>query len=235
MTYTIYITTSNTLIPFFQKMESFELELGLSLTSPENNRKTKEQYHTFLPQDENIQAHYLYREEIINKIGNLGALKIYTCNSLNKDEIMICNLDQNKKFSINIENDLYKELNKCMGDFLVSFGYIKEDETEEETESTEEIKETNTETQKDDVLMTSNDVSINKVQETLQQRNKSVRMYENDNAETDLDANIAKPVVDLETLEKNKKKINETKIKEILKKPANLWTDEERILIARSR
>lgn len=204
-----YIVSNTRLIDKLKTIPEFELDLGQSLTSSEHIRKSKNNEHLFLPSDVNIQTHYTYRNEIINKIAHLGNLIIYTKNDLQFNEVLICNLEKAKSFFINPTLNIYDELNRCFNEFLIHFEFITEDTDEPEINNNNSIQNT--------------------------KENTSNTMYMNEDSDNDIDMNIRRPIVSNEEIEKNKNKIKNNPILQQIKgKKLSDLTEEERILYARS-
>lgn len=220
MIYNTYFIVNNSMINHLKKIDEFELDLGQSLTAPEQKMKDKIRTHVFLPGDTIVQNHYSYYGEIINKLGHLGILTIYSDFRMNNNEVRVCNMDKSKVYNINLLNNIYDELNSILGAFLVEFDFVSEEDKEEkikeEEGKVEKMKE------------------VEKMEERKQRRSFIISGgYSNEEAEKDLDVDINRPIITNSELEKKREEINH-EFNKIKNKPLSEMTMDERIIYARS-
>ena len=131
-----YLVCNSGIVSKFRSIDKFTLNLGQSLVNNQNQ---------FMPADVKIQKHFLYFKEIVNLIGYIGTLSIYTTNNIGRDEIMLCN--NNEQFRYKLDNNLsmYDNVNTSISLFFDKIGLNQDVVTEfEEPEQTLEEKATNT-------------------------------------------------------------------------------------------
>lgn len=131
-----YIVVNVSLIDKLKSINEFELDLGKSLTSYDQIRTSKSKVHNFLPSDSIVQSHYTYFEQIIQKLGNLGSLLIYSNNDIMNNQIIICNDGVQNMYIINMSKNIYEELNRCMNLFFRNVNVTKDN-----ANVTEQVKE----------------------------------------------------------------------------------------------
>ena len=78
----MYFVVHSANIAFFRKLKEFTFDLGVSVFTVTNEHKRS---LTF--QDTNVSDYGNKYERIIHKIGNIGAIKIYTDDSLHVNQI----------------------------------------------------------------------------------------------------------------------------------------------------
>lgn len=205
-----YIIVHNLLINKLQKIDEFELELGLSLTSPEANLNSKNRIHKFLPGDELIQSHYIHHNEVIQKLGHIGSLLIYSDVRLDSKTIKIVNGEKIKTYNIDYNESIYKQFNQHIGDFFVECGFIP---------NNKESVQTETQTIKNTVIDDNSEYVIPEIV---------------DNVEIGIDENIERPIVTVDDIALAKSKIQSEydKIKNI---PLSEMTPTQRVIYARGR
>lgn len=125
-----YLVCNSSLVPKLKNIQHFKLNLGQSLIN--NNNK-------FLPNDVKIQKHYLYFQQIINLVGYIGTLSVYT-NSLCKNNTLILYNNQ-EQFLYELDPNLstYDNINTAIDLFFTKIGFKQDINTEKPKEI--EIKE----------------------------------------------------------------------------------------------
>lgn len=102
---TIYIVCNSQLALQLKKIEGFRLDLGTSLTDS-NNRVN--------PQDLTIQYHHMHHQEIVQRLGWLGSLAIYSLPSCKIDTVYAC-FDMHKiEYKLDSTLSLYQNLNNAI-------------------------------------------------------------------------------------------------------------------------
>ena len=109
-----YIVINSTLIPQLKKISAFKLNLGMSLIS--------RNMHQFMPEDVNIQKHYLFFGTIINMCGYIGSLPVYTNTTQKIDNIMLYNEKDSLTHLIDNNIDMYSNLNNGLNIFFEQIG-----------------------------------------------------------------------------------------------------------------
>lgn len=109
-----YLVCNANMLSEFKKIEGFQVNLGMSLLNSSMQ---------FNPADVNIQMHLLCHKEIIQMIGFLGSLQIYSCYKYSNDDICIVN-DKNKvNVKMNSDKKLYDLINEGLNDIAKLSGY----------------------------------------------------------------------------------------------------------------
>jgi len=99
-------------------IKQFELDLGKSLVTMDTKK--------FLPGDTIIQKHYMFHNEIIQKLGDIGTLKIYSNVKLNFNTIVIYNDNDSLVCDLNNNLSLYDNINLSL-DLFFNKNNIKKD------------------------------------------------------------------------------------------------------------
>lgn len=125
-----YIVVNLSQVNALKSIQYFKMNLGLALTD-NNNR--------FNPGDINITKHYQFHNKIINLIGYIGTLPIYTDRSINHTDIEICNETITKLYRLNENQSMYDNINTHLKQFFIDTGLKTNVETK--TKDTVEITE----------------------------------------------------------------------------------------------
>ncbi len=118
-----YIVCNANLVHKLKKIEHFEFDLGLALMNGNNK---------FNPGDIRIHTHFGFFGEIINKLGNIGSLQIYSKSSYNDfNTIIIYNQDNHLTYTLNENMSMYENINESLNLFFEKFDPQEEDEQDE--------------------------------------------------------------------------------------------------------
>ena len=109
-----YIVINSILLSKFKKIPAFKINLGMALTS--------RNMHRFMPDDINIQKHYLFFNSIINMCGYIGSLPVYTNTAINNDIIILYNEKDYLEYIIDSNMNIYDNLNQGLNLFFDKIG-----------------------------------------------------------------------------------------------------------------
>ena len=118
-----YIVCNSSLVPKFKTITAFKLNLGQKLITDQQQ---------FLPNDVKIQKHYIFYKKIINLIGYIGTLSIYTDNYTKTNEIVLYNDTNEFVYTLDDNMSLYDNINLALQLFFKQHGLIKDVETKVE-------------------------------------------------------------------------------------------------------
>lgn len=118
-----YIVCNSSLVPKFKTISAFKMNLGQKLITDQQQ---------FLPNDVKIQKHFIFYRKIINLIGYIGTLSIYTDNYTNKDEIVLYNDNNELVYKLDDNMSLYDNINLGLQLFFKQHGLVKDVETKVE-------------------------------------------------------------------------------------------------------
>lgn len=107
-----YLVINKQLTPKFKNIKQFKLNLGTKLIG--NNDK-------FMPNDVNIQKHYMFFQHVILLIGNIGTLKVYTKFDLKFNEIQVCNEDKSFIYTLDDNLSIYDNVNTVLDIFFEKY------------------------------------------------------------------------------------------------------------------
>ena len=111
-----YIVINSTLVQKLKHIEAFKMNLGLSLIDKKNS---------FMPADINIQKHVIFHNSIINLVGYIGALPVYTATNSDTSAIMLYNEKESLKYAIDDTMSMYDNINVALDLFFTKIGIKK--------------------------------------------------------------------------------------------------------------
>lgn len=120
-----YLLININQINAFKEIEHFNLDLGTKLINESKQ---------FIPNDINVQKHYMFFNKIINKCGNIGTLQIYSSFNVPIGTIELYNEKQMLKYNLNQSNNLYDEINNALDKFFDELGLNTEIKPKTKTE-----------------------------------------------------------------------------------------------------
>lgn len=127
-----YLVINSGIVSKLKNIKQFKLNLGQSLINNKNQ---------FMPADVKIQKHYLYFKEIVNLVGYIGTLSIYTSNICERNTIILYNNAEFFKYILNDSLSIYDNINTAIDLFFTKIGLNKDINTEVKEEiKKEEIK-----------------------------------------------------------------------------------------------
>lgn len=115
-----YIICNGSLIQKLKKIQHFKLNLGKSLTDTS---------FKFNPNDINIQKHYLFFNKLINMIGYIGALPIYSYSGILIDDIYLYNDKEEFIYHLDDKLSLYDNINLSLDLFFTKIGLTNDIKT----------------------------------------------------------------------------------------------------------
>ena len=116
-----YIVVSSNITNKLKNIEHFKFDLGSRLI--DFNRGS------FLPADVIIQKHYMFHNEIINLIGYIGSLPIYTHPQILFNNIKLVNEKNALVYNLDDNLSLYDNINLGLDIFFNKFEYINKPST----------------------------------------------------------------------------------------------------------
>lgn len=108
-----YIVCNSSLVSKLKSIPHFEMNLGQALIDKKMN---------FNPTDLCIQKHYLFHEDIINLVGFIGSLAVYTKSNSNMDNIGLYNEKESLEYALDQNMSLYDNINLALGLFFDKLG-----------------------------------------------------------------------------------------------------------------
>jgi len=120
-----YIVCNSILVPKLKLIEHFKLNLGQSLI----DKSMK-----FLPGDITVQKHYLFHNEIINLVGFIGSLAIYTRADSDMTHLYMYNEKESFDYTLDSYMSLYDNINLGLGLFFDKLGIKSNVQTNAEPE-----------------------------------------------------------------------------------------------------
>jgi hypothetical protein len=111
-----YMICNSALITKLKTVKGFSLNLGQALI---NNSK-------FMPKDVKIQKHYLYYNEIINLIGYIGTLSIYTQTQCKHNTLILYNEKEVFQYTLDNYLSVYDNINTSIDLFFTKIGLKKD-------------------------------------------------------------------------------------------------------------
>jgi len=108
-----YIICNSALVPRLKSIEHFKINLGQALVDKTMN---------FNPTDLTIQKHYLFHDEIINLVGFIGSLAVYTKTNLDMTHIYMYNEKESFDYTLDTNMSLYDNINFSLGLFFDKIG-----------------------------------------------------------------------------------------------------------------
>ena len=124
-----YILINLTMINSFRNIKEFKLDLGHSLTNEQNR---------FLPNDINVQKHYMFFNKIITKCGNIGKLHIYSNFKIPQNTIEIYNEKDKFIYELDGNISLYENINNGLDEFFTEHNLNIENKPETKIEETKQ-------------------------------------------------------------------------------------------------
>jgi hypothetical protein len=121
-----YLVINKQLTPKLKNIKQFKLNLGTKLIG--NNDR-------FMPNDVNIQKHYMFFQNVILLIGTIGTLKVYTKYELKFNEIQICNEDKSFNYTLDENLSVYDNINESLDIFFNKYNLEKNITTTVEKET----------------------------------------------------------------------------------------------------
>lgn len=108
-----YLVCNSGHVPRLRQISHFKLNLGQSLIDKQNK---------FIPQDLNIQKHYIFHNTIIQLCGYIGSLPIYTNPSHDLRCLEVCNEKESLMYTIEDNMSMYDNVNSALGLFFDRVG-----------------------------------------------------------------------------------------------------------------
>jgi hypothetical protein len=108
-----YIVCNSSLVMKLKSIPHFNMNLGQSLIDKKMN---------FNPADITIQKHYLFHDEIINLVGFIGSLTVYTKSDSLMDRIYLYNEKETFDYTLDANMSLYDNINLALGLFFDKLG-----------------------------------------------------------------------------------------------------------------
>lgn len=108
-----YIVCNSILVPKLKHIQHFKINLGQALI----DKSMK-----FQPADITVQKHYLFHNEIINLVGFIGSLAIYTRTDCDLQHLYMYNEKESLDYAIDGNMSLYDNINTGLGLFFDKLG-----------------------------------------------------------------------------------------------------------------
>lgn len=108
-----YIVCNSSLVQKLKTVEHFKINLGMQL---------HDKLMKFNPEDINIQKHFLFFDDIINMVGYIGSLAIYTKTQSNVNHICLYNEKESFDYTLDDNMSLYDNINLSLGLFFDKLG-----------------------------------------------------------------------------------------------------------------
>jgi len=108
-----YIVCNSGIVQKLRNIKDFKINLGQQL----HDKQLK-----FNPVDLNIQKHYLFFNDIINMVGYIGSLAVYTKPTSLFDHIYLYNEKESFDYTIDNNMSLYDNINLALGLFFDKLG-----------------------------------------------------------------------------------------------------------------
>lgn len=109
-----YLVCNLSVLDQLKQIEGFKIHLGQQLLN---------QKQEFNPGDVNIQMHVAFFQDIIQMVGFLGSLQIYTSNKQNSNSISIINEKNKIDVQLNLHNSIYEAINDGLNSMALITGY----------------------------------------------------------------------------------------------------------------
>lgn len=121
-----YLVCNSSLIQKLKNIKHFQLDLGSKLLT--DNQQ-------FLPNDVNVQKHVIFFDDVIYKLGNIGSLKIYSCNNISQNEFNLYNIKESFNYKLDDSLSIYDNINTSLKLFFNKLGFtdVNTSPKEEET------------------------------------------------------------------------------------------------------
>lgn len=108
-----YIVCNSSLVQRLKQIQYFKINLGQQL----HDKQMK-----FNPVDLNIQKHFIFFDVIINMVGYIGSLSVYTKTQTDINIISLYNEKESFDYTIDDNMSLYDNINLALGLFFDKLG-----------------------------------------------------------------------------------------------------------------
>lgn len=108
-----YIVCNSSTVARLKQIQHFKVNLGQALIDRSMN---------FNPTDMSIQKHYIFHNDIINLVGFIGALAVYTKTNSEVDHIYLYNEKESFDYTLDGNMSLYDNINTSLGLFFEKIG-----------------------------------------------------------------------------------------------------------------
>lgn len=108
-----YLVCNSSLVQKLKNIQQFKLNLGQALINNNNQ---------FMPNDVKVQKHFIYFKQILNLVGYIGTLSIYTQSQCKHNTIMLCNHQESFEYALDTNLSIYDNVNIAIDLFFTKIG-----------------------------------------------------------------------------------------------------------------
>lgn len=161
----VYLVCNDSLSRELKKISQFKMDLGKSLLDHSRNKQNQQK---FVPSDLVIQKQYVYFNRIVNQLGWIGSLGIYTHPSIAYDTIGFYHEDKEVLHTVDKSTSLYDNINVGFGKLFEMIGHKADKDATEGT-----VEKLHVSSDADEVIYTNNNGVMKKTDKNYKRPEKS--------------------------------------------------------------